>query len=132
MDPVSILGDIGQILDFIGSVLSYATDVQNADREHHDFFQKAQSIQRLLEDLQLLAQKAKEQDIRLAPLDGLGVKGGALDQLEETLRWLNKELRPRSKMKALFWTLDKGKVEKAFIKVQRLQQQVTNALERGT
>jgi len=127
MEPAGITA----ILTLVQQVHSYIKEAYNADDERKQLHDEITSTQDLLEQLNEKSEQAKWGDT----LTVLATPHGPLQQLETTLKRLEKDLRPsdsrlKTMAKTLKWPLHKKDTESLVSSLERSKSLLTLALQR--
>lgn len=99
MDPVTATGLVAAVIQLIGATsaaIGYANEIRDASADRAQFAQEAASLLVLLTNLRSRLDKVKANSSGTDPwfisLQGLGVEGGPLAQLQEHMGKLNYKL----------------------------------------
>ncbi|KAI9774337.1 MAG: hypothetical protein M1840_004231 [Geoglossum simile] len=141
MDPITVVAlaaSIVQLIDATTKALKYLNDVKDALRDRATLAREVTSLLPLLTDLRYKVEEASStHDPWFAGVRTLGVEGGPLDQLKDTMVDLTKKLKPETGAKnickrlarTLVWTIDKGQINNILSKIERLKTRVSLALQ---
>ncbi|KAI9852608.1 MAG: hypothetical protein M1824_001849 [Vezdaea acicularis] len=130
-------GLAASIVTIIGAsakTVKYLQDVKDAPPARRKLAVEVASLLSLLTDLQYRVEGAKANEPWLQGVQSLAVENGPLDQVRGVMEDLARKLRPVGKLKgsvrALIWTFDKEKTDDMLSKINRVNMQISIALQK--
>jgi hypothetical protein len=131
VEPVGLAASITALLQLTKGVLGYINETYNASNNRKRFSDEIESTQHLLEQLSLKSEEAKWADT----MKVLATPQGPLNQLESTLKGLEKRLKPsdgrlKTLGKTLKWPFDQKEVEAMITSLERSKSLLVLALQR--
>ncbi|KAL9032261.1 MAG: hypothetical protein Q9180_006603 [Flavoplaca navasiana] len=133
MEAVSLSVSIVQLVDLTAKTIKYLNSVKHASEERTRLLREASSLLPLLLSLQTQVDLASGPESWSQNLRTLNVDKGPLDQLQNALEHLTKNLKPKKGVKditrAFLWTFEKDVSLEVFTTIERVKSSISLALE---
>ena len=131
-DPLSVCASIIAIINLGSQVISYSSDVWNAEKEQAEVQAELYGLFSLLTRLRCRLEEARTNEQWFQNVRFLGRKNGEINQLEEMMSTMVNKTNPRTKTdklkQAFYWKFHKEEVKNLLERIERLKSLVQSAL----
>ena len=133
MDPLSITASITALLQLSSTVVQYLGEVKSATNDRQKILGEVVALSGLLYHLQNLVSQAQGHDEWLATMRSLGVAGGPLEHIRQSLEFLSAKLTPREGLKkvgkALSWPFQEREIKGILEAMERQKAVISLAMQ---